>query len=141
MARFICDGVFFDHQPTFIPADALRRTAAEEWTSLQVVHDPEKRPIILWRSAGGNLLAEDIAEATQALSSSADSVALPGLADSLSETSVIYAFEVNESSLTDDAWNMLDALEAHLARTCDGIVYSPGDGFLDADLKLVAALS
>ena len=139
LAEFICDGIFFDDQPTFKPADALQRTEAD-WDSLLVFFDPDKRPIVLSRTSGGGLLAEEISEAADALSS-ADTLAAPDLADRLSATSVIYAFEVNETSLTDDAWSMLDAIEAHLARKCDGVVYAPGDGFFDANLSRVAALS
>lgn len=139
LAQFILDGIFFE-QPRFDPPDALERTAGEDWESLAIFYDREMRPIVLWRTSAGPLLAEDIAEATDALSS-ADTLYATDLADRLAGTSVIYAFEVNESTLTDDAWNMLDALEAHLARQYDGIVYAAGDGFFDADLIRVATLS
>lgn len=35
---------------------------------------------------------------------------------------------------------MIDALEAHLARRCEGIIYAPDDGFFDADLNRLVAL-
>lgn len=139
LARFVHDGVYFDRQPTFEPADALQRRAGDEWNSFEIIYDPDKRPIVLWRTVAGDLLSNEVAEAIDALSSPG-TLALPGLVDRLLGTSVIYTFEVNEGTLTDDAWVMLDTLESHLARSYEGIVYAADDGFFDADLTRVATL-
>ena len=134
LAQFVRDGVFFDDPPSFDPSDALSQTASEDWSTLAIHFHPQLRPVIVWKTAGGPLLADEIAEAVEALSMADDPIKTE-LIDRLSATSVIYALEINESTLTDEAWNMVDSLEAHLARRGAGIVYAPDDGFFDEDLE------
>ena len=138
VAEFIRDGIFFGQPLTFEPSDAPERVGQADWENLSISYDRERRPIIVWRHSRGAILASDIAEALEVLSS-ADAPGVSDLVERLQNSSVVYAFEVSEDSLSGDAWTMLDALEAHLARTCDGIVHAPGDGFFDADLRPIAA--
>ena len=128
VAELIRDGIFFGQPLTFEPPDAPERVGQADWENLSISYDRERRPIIVWRHSRGALLASDIAEAIEVLSS-ADAPGVSDLVERLQNSSVVYAFEVSEDSLSDDAWTMLDALEAHLARTCDGIVYAPAMGF------------
>jgi hypothetical protein len=48
--------------------------------------------------------------------------------------------EIDYSGLTDAAWEMLDCLEAYLAKKLSGIVYAPEDGFYDENLQPICKL-
>ena len=136
---FVIDGVYFDEPPTIEVADPGGELVGDEWTVLHIRFDATRRPIILHMTTGGVLLGDEVAEAIEALID----MGIPRTTDlvvRLSSTSIIYAFEVDERSLTQDAWNMVDALEAYLARRCEGIVYAPNDGFFDADLNRLVGL-
>ena len=139
IAGFVFDGVYFDEPPTIEVADAAGERGGDEWTVLHIRYDAARRPIVLHMTTGGVLLGDEVTEAIEAL----NAMGIPKAADlvlRLSGTSIIYAFEVDERNLTEDAWNMVDALEAYLARQCEGIVYAPHDGIFDADLNRLLAL-
>jgi len=50
-------------------------------------------------------------------------------------TRQVVAFEILRESLTDEAWEMLDSLQAHIAKIRNGFVYAPDEGLYDADLQ------
>jgi predicted RNA binding protein YcfA (HicA-like mRNA interferase family) len=55
--------------------------------------------------------------------------------DKLATSKQIIAIEIDYFELTDAAWEMLDCLEAYLAKKLFGIVYAPEDGFYDEPLQ------
>ncbi len=140
LAQFIIDGSYFDDKPTFEPTGIMGRDdSGRDWLFLTIHYDSGRRPIIVWKSTDNRLVQEEIAEASDALTG-AGFAAEATLYESLKSTTVIYALEVNTANLDDDAWSMIDSVEAYLARQGDGIVYVPGDGFFDADLRRLVAL-
>jgi hypothetical protein len=42
---------------------------------------------------------------------------------------------MDEETMTEEAWVMVDCLEAYFAREHAGLVYAPGDGVFDARLQ------
>ncbi|MDQ3640861.1 MAG: hypothetical protein M3450_05165 [Actinomycetota bacterium] len=139
IADSLSEGVYFDEPLTVEVADVPGERVDDEWTVLHIRYHAARRPIILHMTTGGPLFGEEVTEAIEALAV----ISSPRTADlvcRLSGTSIIYAFEVDERNLTEDAWGLVDALEAYLARRCEGIVYAPDDGFFDADLNRLVAL-
>jgi hypothetical protein len=57
------------------------------------------------------------------------------LIQKLATTKQVIAIEIDYSGLTDAAWEMVDCLEAYLAKKLSGIVYAPEDGFYDENLQ------
>jgi hypothetical protein len=57
------------------------------------------------------------------------------LIQKLTATKQVIAIEIDYSGLTDAAWEMLDCLEAYLAKNLSGIVYAPEDSFYDENLQ------
>ena len=139
IAGFVFDGVYFEEPPRIEVGDAAGERVGDEWTVLNIRYHAARRPIVLHMTTGGVLFGDEVTEAIEALTA----MGIPKTAElvlRLRRTSIIYAFEVDERNLTEDAWNMVDALEAYLARRCEGIVYAPNDGFFDSDLNRLVAL-
>ena len=49
----------------------------------------------------------------------------------------MFGIEIDRDYLTENAWAMLDALEAYLAGNLMGLVYAPEDGFYGSGLQLL----
>ena len=126
ITEFIKDGVYFEEEPRFDPPLS---DVEGDWQRLTVFYQPEKRPIVLHKNAGDPLMHEEIAEIS---AGSAE-----GLHRRLQETAQTITIEIHLSALTEEAWEMLDSLEAYLARTYDGIVSVDGEGFYDAALHWI----
>lgn len=47
----------------------------------------------------------------------------------------VYAFEVDPGGLSDDAWELVDALESYIAKRGKGILYVPDEGFFDGEFE------
>ncbi len=60
------------------------------------------------------------------------------IGQNLRDSVAVYAIETKFETLTDDAQELLHRIEAYLARTCDGIVQMPEDGFFDKSLHRIA---
>lgn len=138
LALFVREGVFFDSPAT---VEVEGRAADGDWESIAIRYDDARRPVLLWRNLGGDLLRDEIDEVLQVLAEANSNEAVRQLGERLKNSKVVYAFEVDTSNLTDDAWAMLDALEAFVARECDGLVYAPGDGLFDAALHRLCSLN
>ena len=58
----------------------------------------------------------------------------------LASIAQVYTLEINQPQMTDDAWEMLDALEAMIMNACDGILYTDDNEFFDKDLQKIYKL-
>ncbi len=125
ITEFITEGVYFD-APRF---EAIPSIIEHDWRTLTIFYQPEKRPIVLHKSVGDTLMHAEIAEMSREMSE--------GLRRRLQETVQTIAIEINSSSLTEEAWQMLDSLEASLARSYDGVIFVDGEGFYDAALQKI----
>ena len=135
--EFVDEGAYFDETPAI---EVERRAADGSWESIAIRYDPSRRPIILWCNVDDGLLREEVDEILEELRNEPLDAPPARIADRLRSSTVAYAFEVDAEGLGDEAWAMVDSLEAHLARECDGIVYAPGDGFFDAELRPILSL-
>ncbi len=52
-----------------------------------------------------------------------------------------FALDIDPAGLPDEVWQMLDAVESHVASELDGVIYVPDEGFYDKGLKKVLALA
>lgn len=59
------------------------------------------------------------------------------VAEKLRSTAQVISFEVFPKRFDDDAWEVVDAMEASMARALDGLVVTD-DGVYDAQLRLLA---
>jgi hypothetical protein len=58
------------------------------------------------------------------------------LRDHLGRTKSVIDIEVDRASIDENAWAMLDALEADILRSRQGLLYVYGEGIYGPDLKL-----
>ncbi|WP_257448852.1 hypothetical protein [Archangium lipolyticum] len=57
------------------------------------------------------------------------------------ESRQLFTFEVEPLQMKEDAWEMLDATEACVARVRDGVVFVAGEGVYDASLQPICRLT
>ena len=127
ITQFIEDGVYFDLTPRFDPPPGGDNEA--EWQRLTVFYHPEKRPIVFYKSVNNALMRDEIAEISAGLPEDAR--------QRLDKSWQTVAIEIDGSSLTEEAWEMLDSLEAYLAQRYDGIISVDDEGFYDASLQKI----
>ncbi|HEY9742726.1 MAG TPA: hypothetical protein V6C90_19755 [Coleofasciculaceae cyanobacterium] len=86
------------------------------------------------------LLQQEIEETIEIIRKSGQLNQQQNLVEKLADSQQVIAIEIDYSGLTDAAWEMLDCLEAYLAKELSGIVYAPNDGFYDENLQPIYKL-
>jgi hypothetical protein len=128
IAEFIEEGVYFDTDPDLALEDSL----------LRVQYAPDRAPVVIRGLADPAAVEAAKARAREALRSAEEEPEPAADArSSLDAATAAVAVEINRDNLTDEAWFMVDSVEACIAATCQGLVWAPGDGFYDASLQLV----
>lgn len=127
--EFVEDGVFFENDPQFSSSGT-----GDAWEKLEIRYAAQRRPITVWNTSPGQLLDDELREI------GARARELPPeprarVLEHVGRTRHVIAFEIDRDRLTDDAWEMMDCLEAHLASTLGGIIYVDNEGFYDASLN------
>jgi hypothetical protein len=135
IARFIVEGYFFDEKPSFEPSPESEAGLDENWRRFDIHYHPEKRPVILFKDVAEKMLQGEIKEILEEL---APPPVPEVVVKALHASQQVIAIEIDQLHLTDDAWEMVDILEAFLARELDGIIYAPDDGFFDKKLRRIS---
>src|SRR5207237_172596 len=123
----------FETRPIFISTKASESSSGES-ESLKIIYDPERRPVIVWRNVNDDLLQEEKQEAKEAIRAGEPNEACVSAQKRLDGSRLVYALEIDPAGLTEEAWAMIDSVEAYLARECDGLIYVVGEGVYDANL-------
>ncbi len=137
IAEFILEGVYFDEAPRFDPPPGTASDTAPDWQTLAVYHQAGKRPIIFHKSVNDRLMRMEVDEIIEEDLAGKQTAAAETLRRRLSRCYQTVAIEINPTGLTEEAWEMLDSIEAYLARKYQGIIYVPDDGFFDASLQKI----
>lgn len=132
---FIRDGWYFEESPNFEVQPSAKAEDETHWKFITIHYQTDKRPIRIELNLKDKLLQQEIDEAIDTISQSGHLNQQQDLIQKLTATKQVIAIEVNHSGLTDAAWDMLDCLEAYLAKKLSGIVYAPDDGFYDENLQ------
>jgi hypothetical protein len=131
--QFIIDGVYFDPPPAFIRTPPSASSADPDWHRVEVRYADLRRPVLIHNTAPGELMTAELQEARDA-ASELDPGPAEAVRRHLAGVRRVMAFEVDPMSMSDEAWEMLDALESFIASRHDGIVWA-AEGFYDASLK------
>lgn len=121
----------FEFDPDVADSDAA-------WAVVDVIFDPQKRPIQFARHIGGeciplvNAAIANLAE--RGFLSMADD-----LVSRLRETSQVFEIEFDEMFADDDVWEFLDIMETYFASERDGVIYTADEGFFDEDNRPLRA--
>jgi hypothetical protein len=134
--------VYFD-EPTFDPSTTSSDIDLENWETLTVVYQKEKRPVQFHRNGQDRVLQNEIAEIIAEIlddHGETRSAAVNEIIDHLKASKQVLAIEVDQEGMSEDAWVMADCVEAYIAKNYDGIVYAPDHGFFNAKLKCIYKL-
>jgi hypothetical protein len=137
IGQFILDGAYFDEQPEFLPALNEIASRLPNWESFQIRYDADQRPIILMCNSGDPLFETERNELIDLIPQLIDTPIQHDLIDNLMTSTQVIVIELDRENLSDEAWEMLDALEAYLAEILAGLVYAPDDGFYGSGLELL----
>jgi hypothetical protein len=137
IGQVIEDGVYFDAQPEFMPALNSTEARQPDWTHFQIRYDNEKQPIILTCNRGDALFESERDELITHLPHLVQMPIQRDLIDSLTTAAQLITIELDRDDLSEEAWAMLDALEAYLAETLGGLIYAPDDAFYGSGLELL----
>jgi hypothetical protein len=132
---FIRDGWYFDEPPKFEVQPSAKAEDETYWAFITVHYQTDKRPIRIELNLNDKLLQQEIEETIDIISQSGQLNQQQDLIQKLTATKQVIAIEIDYSGLTDAAWEMLDCLEAYLAKNLSGIVYAPEDSFYDENLQ------
>lgn len=128
---FIEDGIFFDVPPRFEIEPSPDQST---WRRISVYYAPNRRPIQFERNIDDAIFFEELHE----IADEWCALGVPRLlVERLQVNRQVIAIELSAGDLPDDAWMMIDALQAFLAQTLDGIIYAPDDGIYDEKLQRI----
>jgi hypothetical protein len=136
---FIREGYFFDEPPRFVPALEDPEAAHPGWERFEVHPPGSKRPIVLHHAAH-DVVRDAIEEIVQTLLDAGLGESHAPLIQRIRASRQLLTFELEPSQMTEDAWEMLDATEACVARLRDGVVFVSGEGIYDAALHPLCKL-
>jgi hypothetical protein len=137
---FIRDGWYFDEPPHFEVQPSAEAQDETHWKFITVHYQEDKRPVRIELNLNDQLLQQEIEETIEVIRKSGKLNQQQNLIEKLAASKQIIAIEIDHSGLTDAAWEMLDCLEAYLAKELSGIVYAPDDGFYDENLQPIYKL-
>jgi hypothetical protein len=126
IAEFARDGWYGDGKPTFSPDPIDDRTAS--WDELRMRLPGIARPVIFMHDLDPAVMAELANEAITERS------VPPEIAQRLRATTRVIGIELWPETLDDDAWELLDQVQAYIATRLDGILVA-GDGIYDNNLQ------
>lgn len=133
------DEVWYGDEPLrFDPPSA---PADEDWTTLTVTYQQDKRPVIFHHDVNNALVREEVAEVIAShFSAASRRKKYQPLIDRLRATHQIVAIEVSAGALTEDASELVDTVAGHLTETYQGVLYEPDIVFYDETLEIACAL-
>jgi hypothetical protein len=137
---FIRDGWYFDEPPKFEVQPSAEAQDETHWKFITVHYQTNKRPVRIELNVNDQLLQQEIEEAIEVIRKLGQLNQKQNLVEKLAASKQAIAIEVDYLGLTDAAWEMLDCLEAYLAKILSGIVYAPDDGFYNEQLQPIYKL-
>lgn len=137
---FIRDGWYFDEPPNFEVQPSAEAEDETCWKFITVHYQTNKRPVRIELNVNDEFLQQEIEEAIEVIRKLGQLNQQQNLVEKLAASKQVIAIEIDYLGLTDAAWEMLDCLEAYLAKKLSGIVYAPDDGFYDANLQPIYKL-
>lgn len=137
---FIRDGWYFDEPPNFEVNPSAEAEDDAHWNFITVHYQTDKRPIRIELNLNEKLLQQEIEETIEVIRKLEQLNQQQNLVEKVAASKQIIAIEIDYLGLTDAAWEMLDCLEAYLAKKLSGIVYAPEDGFYDEELQPIYKL-
>lgn len=140
IAQFVIEGIYFSDTPNFYPSLHSDEIRATEWKSFDIFYQIIKRPVQLLHDTDKTFIQQVIGETIQERIPIARKPLQQHIADHLNQTRQIFVFDFDPTSITQECWEMLAALEAYLSRKTDAIVFAAEDGIYDTDLKLICSL-
>lgn len=139
IANFIDDGVYFDVAPRFDPPPEAPEHEARDWRTLAVYYKEGKRPIIFHKSVDVPEVREQVNEIIKKELADKQMAAADALRRHLLCCRQMITIEASALvSPTEEAWAMMDNIEAHLAHKYRGILYVPDEDFLDETLQAIS---
>jgi hypothetical protein len=133
IASFIEDGVYFD-EPSFRPHPDSDEAAMLMWDHLKVMYDKEKLPIIIH-----SFPPSEVHRVLNIVDGTFDEQSVtvpPAVTSHLAGVTQAFELEFDRGGgMSDDCWEMLDAVEAHLAQLRDGMIFVHDEGMFDARLQ------
>ena len=135
--EFVVGGLHFDKRPVFIPAFLDPDSMLDHWEQLDIIYEPDKLPVRVYRNVDDNLLGDEIRELNDRITTVVAPDFQQPLRNAVNGARQILAIQIDREGLSEEAWAMLDSLEAYLAGNLMGLVYAPDDGFYGSGLELV----
>ncbi len=136
LTEIVADGDFFDEPVEFVPSDRAE-LERPDWPELRVIYSSSRRPVIFHANYRDPIVTTEVDEVLELLAKKGP---FPEVERLLREVVQVFAIEINPDGLLDEVWQMLDAVEAHVASELDGLIYVPDEGFYDKGLKKVVNL-
>jgi hypothetical protein len=138
---FIRDGWFFEQAARIEPISEGVSSSPAGWAHVEIHYQESKRPVVISHLSRRKQIEAYRAEALEELRQQSLQDGHLELMRQLQDCQQIFILEVDSVGATEACWAMVDALEAWLARTCDGVIFVSGEGFYDAALQPLCKLS
>ena len=135
ITEFIRNGYYFDESPQIEIKQNPDNSHLDRCSFINIHYQADKRPISIQFTLNEQLHREEIAEAIAFLNRSNQGQQQQEIIQKISTSQQLIAIEVDAPALPDSAWEMLDCLEAYLAKELSGLIYAPDDGFYDEFLQ------
>ncbi|MBA3873667.1 MAG: hypothetical protein H0X30_31425 [Anaerolineae bacterium] len=135
--EWIVGGLHFDKVPVFIPAFLDPDSMLEDWESLIIIYAPDTPTVNLMRHINDAVFQAEQDAVKALIGKSVSNELQQQLIEMVEASNQVIGIEIDREYLSEEAWAMLDALEAYLAGNLMGLVYAPEDGFYGSGLELL----
>jgi uncharacterized membrane protein YheB (UPF0754 family) len=137
--NFIEEGGYFENAKVeFLSSSNSTEQVSGE--AVKIIYEHDKSPIIIHSILDSEGIAKESKELIFVLNLSKKSSVQKDITDKILKASQVFILDFEKELISDDCWEMLDAIESFLANVCDGIVYSPDDGFFNKALNHLYSL-
>jgi hypothetical protein len=123
---YLLEGALFDEQPEIV----FELDASGGFQNMRLKYDATRHPMILRR------LRDDEGDAARGeVVDEANLWCGESVAKAIEAAAVVVEWEVERNELDEDAWFALHLWQAWVLKPAGGLLYAPGDGIFNAELR------
>ena len=141
LRSFIRDGWFFEQPVRIELFSEGAPSSTMGWERVELHYQEAKRPVVLSQLSQREPIEAHRDEAIEELRRQPRQGSYLELLHQLQACQQVFVLEVDPVGASEECWMMVDALEAWLARTRDGVVFVSDEGFYDAALQPLCSFS
>lgn len=129
------EGVYFDPVARIATGHPTTTSDGADWDEMTISYQKRKRPVVVRCERRPHELTLEAEEVIDALRGSGSGRAQVALMARLKAARQLFVLEIDPAGASDACWEMVDNLQSWIAGQRTGVIYVPGEGCYEADLR------